>query len=123
MAKFMSYLIQNGVIDGVKFEGGISEEITDEKVIEILSNNRLAEKIRDNQKAVEQAEINVAEFNLPDKVEENQDVNTMPYNDVKALAASLGLSVAGKSDELRARVISYQEGIAELEANSETIKE
>lgn len=102
MPKFKSYLIQNGIIDNVQFLGGVSEDITDEAQLLALRASRFAEEIEDSTKAVEQAEIDVAEFNLPDPDE--KPVEQMTYNKLKSICHRVGLATTGKTADLLSRI-------------------
>lgn len=102
MPKFKSYLIQNGTIDTVQFLGGVSEDITDEAQLLALRASRFAEEIEDSTKAVEQAEIDVAEFNLPDPDE--KPVEQMTYNELKSICHRVGLATTGKTTDLLSRI-------------------
>lgn len=102
MPKFKSYLIQNGIIDNVQFLGGVSEDITDEAQLLALRASRFAEEIEDSTKAVEQAEIDVAEFNLPDPDE--KPVEQMTYNELKSICHRVGLATTGKTTDLLSRI-------------------
>jgi len=105
--KFMSYLIQNGMVEGVKFNAGLSGEVTDEAQIKALKHSRFAEIVKESTKAEQQAEIDVAMFN-DNREEEVVDIKALEdcsYKELKAICKKEGYTQSGKTAELLARII------------------